>query len=185
MIVCLCLLHLLFLSTFFRVLLPLYLSSLGLFFAHFGLVFTTDELVSSLPLYNKIKEMVADKAIETVLLTKNSIRKNHHVFISTDKGNKKGNNHLVKFIRWYNIDDRKVKTFLSDVDCTDKGVDEIAGVLEHSLRWLLPTDIPVCIYEQCTDSGGGDTLEALARALEAKGLTSDRYLISSCTLHNP
>ena len=127
--------------------------------------------MSSLPSHNEIKEMVADKVVETVLLTQISIRKSQHVFISADKGNKKGNNYLTKCICWYGIDDRGVKTFLLDMDCTDKETNEIAGALEHSLRQLFPTDIPVCIYVQCTDSGGGGTLEVLTRALEAKGLT--------------
>jgi len=53
------------------------------------------------------------------------------------------------------------------------------------LVWqLFTTGIPVYIYGQCTDSGGGGTLEVLVQAFEAKGLTSDRYLITSCTLHN-
>ena len=84
-----------------------------------------------------------------------------------------GNKNLAKFICWYDIYDHGVKTFLLDVDYTDEDTDEIVGALEHSLRQLFPTDIPVCIYGQCTDSGGGGTLDALAWALETKGLTSD------------
>jgi len=156
----------------------------GSVLANCGLAFTTDELVSSLPLNNKIKEMVAEKSAETVLLNQNSIRKNKNVFISANKVNKKCNKHLAKFICWYDIDDCEVKKFLLDVDCTDEYTDKIVGTLEHSLRRLFPTDIPVCIYGQYTDSGGGGTLDALARALEAKVLTSDRYLISSFTIQN-
>jgi len=71
-----------------------------------------------------------------------------------------------------------------DGDCTDKETDEIVGTLEHSLQQLFPTDIPVCTYGKCIDSGGGGTLETLDRVLDSKCLPSDRYLISSCTLHN-
>ena len=84
--------------------------------ANFGLAFTTDELVSSLPSHNKIKEMIIDKAVDTVLLTQNSIRKNQHAFILAEKGNKKGNKNLAKFICWYNIDDHEVKTILLNLD---------------------------------------------------------------------
>ena len=106
----------------------------GSVLANCGLVFTTDELVSSLPSHNKVKVMVADKVVETMLLTQNSICKNYHVFISADKGNKKGKKNLAKFICWYDIDDCEVKTFLLGVDCTDEDTNEVAGALEHSLR---------------------------------------------------
>ena len=86
--------------------------------------------------------MVAYKAVETVLLTQNSIRKNQHVFILADKGNKKGNKNLVKCICWYDIDDCKVNTFLLDVNYTDEDIEEITGALEQSLRRLFPTNIP-------------------------------------------
>ena len=84
----------------------------GSVLANYDLAFTTDELVSRLTSHNKIKDIVADKAVETVLLTQNSIRKNQHVFISADKGNKKGNKNLAKCMCWYDIDDREVKIFL-------------------------------------------------------------------------
>ena len=105
-----------------------------------------------------------------VLLTQNSICENQHVFISAKKGNTKGNKNLAKFIYWHDIDGYEVKTFFLDVDCTDEDTNEIAGTLEHSIRRLFPTDIPVCIYGKCTYSGGGGALEALARVLEAKCL---------------
>ena len=41
----------------------------GFVLSNYGLAFTTDELTSSLPSHNTIKEMVADKAVDTVLHT--------------------------------------------------------------------------------------------------------------------
>ena len=37
---------------------------------------------------------------------------------------------------------------------------------------------------QCTDSGGGGTLFALARKLNEFNMQHEHYLIASCTLHN-
>ena len=134
MISCSHLLHLPFLSAFFLGLATIISFVVRSVLANCGLVFTTIKLGSSLPSHNHIEEMVANKAVETMLLTQNSIRKNQHVFILAGKGNKKGNNNLANFICWYNIDDCEVNTFLLNVDCTYEGTNKIVGVLEHSLR---------------------------------------------------
>lgn len=152
--------------------------------ANSGIEINSEKLVNSLPLHNKIKRMVEQKVIKTVLLTQNSIRTNHYVYVSADKGNKKRNKNLAKFIFWYDIDDCDVKTFLLNVDCTDEDTDEIAYTIEHSLQRLFPNDVEVYIYVQCTDSGGSGTLEVLARALRTRGLTTQHYLVASCILHN-
>ena len=64
--------------------------------------------------------MVEENDIVNILLTQEYIRKNRYVYICCDKGNKKGNKNLPKFICWYNKDDAKVKTFMIDCDCTDE-----------------------------------------------------------------
>ena len=61
--------------------------------------------------------------------------------MSTDKGNKKGNKNLAKFICWYDVEEKQVKTFLLDVDCTDESTEEIVQALTHSLKRVFPTNI--------------------------------------------
>ena len=121
--------------------------------------------MSNLPPHNKIKQTIENKAVKTVLPTQGSICKNQYVFISADKN---GNTNLVKFICWCDIDGHEVKTFLLDMNCTDKDTNGIVDVLEHSPRQPFPADVPVCIYGQCTDGSDGGTLEALTQALRQK-----------------
>ena len=70
----------------------------GSVFANAGININQEKLIDSQPNRNKIHDFVTENAISTVLLTEDSISKNPHVFISADKGNKKGNKNLAKYI---------------------------------------------------------------------------------------
>ena len=50
--------------------------------------------------------------MNTMLLTRHSIQKNPNIFVSADKGNKKGNKNLAKFVCWYDIDEKQVNFFI-------------------------------------------------------------------------
>ena len=124
-------------------------------------------------------------AVDTILLTRESIRNNPFVFISADKGNKKGNKNLAKYLCWYCVKDRRVKTYLLDVDCSDENSEDVAIAIKHSLlRMFGTTGIVLVLFGQCTDSGGGGTGKSLFRELLKLGLTSPIYLMTSCALHN-
>ena len=71
-----------------------------------------------------------------------------------------------------------------DVDCTDEHTNNIDDALTHSLRRLLPENLKISIKGQCTDSGGGGTKFALARALEERNIAAEHYLVATCALHN-
>ena len=79
-----------------------------------------DKLVNSLPGRDTIQKLVTKNAVDTILLTREIITDNGHIFVSSDKGNKKGNKSLTKFICWYDRSSCKVKIFLLDVDCAEK-----------------------------------------------------------------
>ena len=80
--------------------------------------------------------------------------------MSFDKGNKKGNKNLAKFVCWFDKAEKQIKIFLLDVDCTDENTNEICDALKHSINRLLP-GMTVKLLGQCTDSGGGGTKYAL------------------------
>ena len=85
---------------------------------------------------------------------------------------------------WYATEEKEVKYFLLDVDYTDDHTDSIADALTHSLQILLPEELHIFIRCQCTNSGGGGTKLALAKALQDRGISDRNYLISTCTIHN-
>ena len=80
-----------------------------------------------------------------------------------------------------------VKTYMLDVDCTDKNTDNIAKAVQHSLKRLFGDkigNVPIIIFGQCTNSGGGGTGQKLYRTLDGLGVTSELYLVTSYSLHN-
>lgn len=155
----------------FATVLPFVIGSL---FANAGINIDMDSVVKSLPQRDKIQDLVTDVAVDNILLTRQSIRKNNNIFFPCDKGNKKGNKNLSKIISWFDVDERKVKTFLLDVNCTDESSNKIADAVGHSLTGLFPNenDFELKLRGQCTDSGGGGTLQSLARELDERNLIS-------------
>ena len=51
--------------------------------------------------HKPIQNMVCQNAVDTILLTQESLRPNHWVYVSIDKGNKKRNKNLSKYIFRY------------------------------------------------------------------------------------
>ena len=56
------------------------------------------KLVNSLPNRDIIRKCVTRNAIDTVILNQDSVQGNHHVYLSSDKGNKEGRKNLANFI---------------------------------------------------------------------------------------
>ena len=46
-------------------------------------------------------------------------------------------------IYWYNEDEKKVKTFMADYDCTDESIEDVAAALKHSLEMIFPAGVDV------------------------------------------
>ena len=142
------------------------------------------KIISSLPGKDHIARMVVNNAVDAIILTNESITKNPIIYLSADKGNKKGNKNLAKYLCWYCVVDKRVKTFLLDVDCTDENSEDIARAIKHSLKRVFGDGHLLVFVGQCTDSGGGGTGASLFRALLVFSLTSPAYLVASCSLHN-
>ena len=66
--------------------------------------------------HKPIQNMVCQNAVDTILLTQESLRANHWVYVSTDKK-------IRKEIK--DVEDKQGKTFLLDVDCTNESTTEI------------------------------------------------------------
>ena len=114
-----------------------------------------NDVVQSLPSNNTIARLVIGNAADTVMLTKISIKNNPVVYLSCDKGNKKGNKNLAKYLCWYCVKSNRVKTDLVDVDCTNENSKDIAKDVHHSLKRIFGENVAAVLYGQCTDSSGG------------------------------
>ena len=157
------------------------------FLTNAGIPFLSHPLISSMPSPQTIQSLVTEHAIDTSLLMLLSINLNPYVFIALDKGNKKGNKNLAKFLCWYDTVKEIVRTYLIDVDCVDEHTTDVFDGFKHSIdRFFSPNgdNNLFSFCGQCTDSGGGGTLHALARLLERNNMIRATYLIASCTLHN-
>ena len=104
------------------------------------------------------------------------------MLISRDKDNKKGNRNLAKYLCWYCKVDKRVKSYLLDVDCTYNKTDDIANTIKHSIKKLFHGNLPLKIYGQCTDSGGDGTGKKLYVTLKNLGVTAPIYHLTSCSL---
>ena len=142
--------------------------AIGSLLANAGVEFKVEDIVNSQPSNITIQQCVEQNAVNTMILTPDSICKNPNLYVSADKGNKKGNKNLAKFVCWYDIQEKEVKIFLLDIDCIDEHTNNIADAFTHLLRRLLPANLEISIKGQCTDSGGGGTKFALSKALEER-----------------
>ena len=102
-----------------------------------GINLSAEHLTSSLPSPQYIQNAVTSHAIDTTMLVRNSINANSNVYLSCDKGNKKGNKNLAKFFCWYNVKKEKVLRFLLDVNCVDEDTDDIFEGIHHSIKRFL------------------------------------------------
>ena len=84
------------------------------------------------------------------------------VFLSCDKGNKKGVGHFIKILSWYNTDTFSVKKQIVDIDASEGTMEACADAIAFSLKKLGGN---LKLQGQTTDSGGGGVLDGLASAI--------------------
>jgi hypothetical protein len=102
------------------------------------------------------------------------------VFLSCDKGNKKGVGHFVKILSWYDDKTKSVVKQLLDIDASEGLTDDCGDAIAASLKKIGN----IKLQGQTTDSGGGGVLDGLHRAIEERLLVRPGYLVASCGLHN-
>jgi len=112
--------------------------------------------------------------------------RNTKIYLSCDKGNKKGIGHFVKYVsRW--LPAGSVDKRLLDIDASGGSSAECAAGIQSSINKLKlnDNDKTHLLYGTATDSGGGGTLESLYEKLSALELCApaEEYLISNCCIH--
>ena len=91
-------------------------------------------IIASLLSPQYVQDMVTEHAVDTYFFICQSILDNPYIYAAFDKGNKKENKNLAKFLCWYDRKKKEVCTFLIDVDYVDEDIDAIFDGIIHSLR---------------------------------------------------
>ena len=128
-----------------------------------------------------LRQKLIEYAVDCLIILADAIN-DSKIFITCDKGNKKGLGHFVKVLAWWNSISQKVQTFVLDIDVSDGSSSKCADAIAHSMK-KVKAIVEVLLRGQTTDSGGGGVLENLAVELQKRDLTDDFYYVANCTLH--
>ena len=128
-----------------------------------------------------LRQKLIDYAVDCLILLADKLG-GAKLFMTCDKGNKKGLGHFVKVLSWWNALEEKVDKFVLDIDVSDGSSSACADAIYHSLKKLKST-MAVLLRGQTTDSGGGGVLEDLAKELKLRGVCHQTYFVANCTLH--
>jgi hypothetical protein len=132
---------------------------------------------------HNLRDIVISSAVDSLIEIGNEICGADNVFMSCDKGNKKGLSHFVKILSWWDRVQKQVKTFVLDIDASEGTSEGCAEAIQHSMKKLNNTLALLILTGQTTDSGGGGVLESLMEELKKRDLCTPTYLVASCTLH--
>jgi hypothetical protein len=144
-----------------------------------------------LPLFSKsfasahnLRDTLISSAVDSLIEIGNQINLADNVFMSCDKGNKKGLGHFLKILSWWDKVEKQVQTFVLDIDASEGTSEGCAEAIEHSMKKLNHAAIALLILTgQTTDSGGGGVSESLMSELNKGNLCTPTYLVASCALH--
>lgn len=105
------------------------------------------------------------------------------MFLSCDKGNKKGIDHFPKVLLCWSFDELQIRTFLLDVDGSDGTSEAVTDAIHNSTTNKI--NKPNFRYRGAgTDSGGGGVTTSLHNAMKEKQLCGPiGYLVADCTTH--
>ena len=95
---------------------------------------TNINVLECLPQQDMMQNLVTERTCGSLLLVQERIQKSPYVYLCIDKGNKNGSKNLENYIAWYNVDWKRVQTYLLDVDCTDEKLKDSAEAVLHSLK---------------------------------------------------
>jgi hypothetical protein len=141
------------------------------------------KLTSSFPGESSLREYIISYAVDCLVDVADELNKAKHVFLSCDKGNKKGIGHFVKILSWWDKQMERVRKFTLDIDASEGTSAACADAIEHSLAKVCTALKILILSGQSTDSGGGGVLESFATKLNEKGLCKEVYHVANCTLH--
>ena len=137
------------------------------------------------------KRVIEDQATVDYAKFVSMLNKNPNAYISADKSNseKFGSSKatLPKLLTFTDIVTRTIITFLLDCDGAGDDSEDVSKAITHRIKKLqCMMSVPLILRGQSTDSGGGGTLESLAKDLKSNNslMFADAYLVASCSLHN-
>jgi hypothetical protein len=137
----------------------------------------------SFALARNLRDILISFAVDSLIEVGNQIHGADNVFLSCDKGNKKGLRHFVKILSWWDKTEKQVQTFVLNIDASEGTSEGCAEAIQHSMQKVNKSTITLPLKGQTTDSGGGGVLESLGNQLKKRDLCSPTYLVASCTLH--
>jgi hypothetical protein len=156
------------------------------FLKHYNLydkIANLNDYVKSFPSEAWLRSNMATNATQELMSMSQQLD-GQFIFLSCDKGNKKGVEHLVKYLSW--VDDQgKVQVMLLDLDGSLGTTVAVACGIQFSLSKLEMLGRTLVLKGQSTDSGGGGVLDGLAAELNKLGVTVqfDDYLVAACSIH--
>ena len=77
-------------------------------------------MINSCPGKDKLSDLVVGIAIDSLMILRDDLKEGVKVFMTSDKGSKKGNKNLANVISWTDKIERKVKENLIDTNCSDE-----------------------------------------------------------------
>ena len=101
------------------------------------------------------------------------------VHLACDKGTKKGLEHLVKYVSFYCLIQRRVMVHIIDIDASGGTTAAVAKSIKASFAKFPPFKL----QGQTTDSGGGGVLDKLGDDLDLVGLCHPNYKVAACCIH--
>jgi len=149
--------------------------------------FDRDEYATSFPSDWYLRKMTQHQAArDTISMSKRLATKK--IYMSCDKGNKKGIGHFVKVLSDWDDENGVVNTQVLDIDASGGKDDECALAIQASMNKLKVEDDSDThlLYGHTTDSGGGGVLENLGNSMRRlPNLCAPRrnYKIANCTIH--
>jgi hypothetical protein len=73
----------------------------------------------SFALAHNLRDILILFAVDSLIEVGNQIHGAENVFLSCDKGNKKELSHFVKILSWLDLTEKKVQTFVLDIDASE------------------------------------------------------------------
>ena len=94
------------------------------------------KLTNSFPSASHLQKCIMDYAVDCLIEVTEDLQKAEHVFLTCDKGNKKGLGHFVKILSWWDDTLEKVRTFTLDIDASEGDSSSCGDAIQHSLGKL-------------------------------------------------
>ena len=147
--------------------------------------FVADHIAECCPSQQTLQDIIVAGAGSTLLWLQEKLGNTDAVFLSCDKGHRKGVDHFAKILSWWDKEEDRVRSTLLDIDGAGSTSKECANAIKNSLCKMMPAFARLAVFVGITtDSGGGGVLESLATEMEQVGIGQTEYFaVAGCALH--